>query len=138
MKKVMPKTLGSFDNSALTLYKVDIDTPGDYTAYQQVIEQISRNAVTASKEPLINPLTELSAIFGQSIPAKGRIHILIKLPPGQSIDPIDPGVCDAAAETVLTHPVYPSLIVYHSLQSLPYRPISTSTSSVCFILGSYG
>ena len=89
MKKVMPKTLGSFDNSALTLYKVDIDTPGDYTAYQQVIEQISRNAVTASKEPLINPLTELSAIFGQSIPAKGRIHILIScLQVSQSIQSI--------------------------------------------------
>jgi len=31
-----------------------------------------------------------------------------------------------------TYPVYPSLIVYHSP---PYRPTSTSTSSVCFILG---
>src|SRR5258706_11309280 len=30
--------------------------------------------------------------------------------------------------------VYPSLIVYHSLQSLPYRPTSTSTLSVCFVV----
>ena len=134
------RALGSIDTKPLTLYKVNIDVSRDETAYGQAMEQIHRNAVTAS-EPLNNPLNMLSAKFDQSILAGGseRIHILIKLPPGQSTDPIDPSVCDAVAETVLTCPVYPSLIVYHSVQSLrpitPYRPTLTSTSSVCLILG---
>jgi len=127
LKKCINGALGSIDTRTLTLYKVDIDVSGDDdAAYRQTIEQIHRNTVTASKEPLNNPHNKLSAKFGQSIPAEGRIHILIKLPPGQSINPIDPSVYDAVAETVLTRPVYPSLIVYHSLQSLSYRPTSMS------------
>jgi len=48
---------------------------------------------------------------------------LVAPPAGESMKTT---VCGTVAETVLTRPVYPSLIVYHSLQSLPYRPTSTS------------
>jgi len=118
IKKKNAQLLSSIDARTLTLYKADIDIDVDDTAYKQVIQQISNYTVTAPMEPLINPSHKLSAKFGQSTPAEQRIHILVEQPPGQSTDPIDPSVCDDVAETVLTRPVYPSLIVYHCLHSL--------------------
>jgi len=116
MKK--KRVLAEIEADTLALYKTDIDIDATDTAYKQVIQQISNNTTTAPKEPLLNPSHKLSAKFGKSIPADGRIHILVERPPGQSTDPIDPSVCDAVDETVLTRPVYPSLIVYHCLHSL--------------------
>jgi len=98
IKKEIQQTLGSIDHGALTLYKVDIDV-SDNAAYHKAIEQIHHNTVTASKELLSNPVHELSAIFGQSIPAGGRIHILVQLPLGQSIDLVNPRVW-CVAETI--------------------------------------
>jgi len=98
IKKVMPQTLGSFDNNALTLYKVDIDiSDDDNEAYLRAIDQIHRNMVT-TKELLGNPTHKLSAKFGQSIP-EGRIHILVQSPLGQSIDLVNPRVW-CVAETI--------------------------------------
>src|SRR5258706_2360702 len=69
----------------------------------------------------------------------GNLHILVEVPAGESFSSRpgrDVALTTPCNDSLIIHyrPVYPSLIVYHSLQSLPYRPTSTSTPSVCFVV----
>lgn len=102
----------------LELLKVNIDISDDHL-YKPATDQISRGAVT-STELLFNPSYQLSAKFGKSDPAKQHIHILVQLPPGQSTDLIDPSVCGAVAETILTRP-YGSTVLTQTID-LSYLP----------------
>ena len=109
--KKKAETTGSAHN--LKLYKVDINISDDddddddetfnvSTNYKQVMEKISQNTTytqeiqdlsTKPKQVLTNPLRKLSAIFRKSPPCVDEtIHILVELPPGESIDSIDPRV----------------------------------------------
>ena len=82
----------------LTLYKVNIDISSD-EALEHAMGTVSRNTTytqeiqdlsTESGRVLTNPLDKLSTIFGQSPPVDTRIRILVELPPGESINSIDP------------------------------------------------
>jgi len=99
IKTQAAKSLGEIDAHTLKLYKVNINISGN--AYEGVMGQISRNELNDhSKQKLVNPSDKLSTIFS-STPADGSIHILVERRLGQSIDP---SVCGAVAETVLTRP----------------------------------
>jgi len=102
----------------LELYQVDIE-PGDKRALKSNFEAINNNR---SHPPRLYGAQELSMHFGGNPPKAGNIHILIRISRRESRDPQPCGrhVADA-----------PRL----SLLSLPHRPTSTLTSSVCFILG---
>ena len=90
------KSTEELDSAAhsLTLYQVDLDISSD-DAYLHAMQTISRsttcaqvlqdlpNTADAKQEELINPSHELSTIFS-SAPAGHRIHIIVKLPPGES------------------------------------------------------
>src|SRR5258706_4934014 len=124
----------------LELYHVNIKF--DESHEERHIAQANEVLQGSTRQPLRLWLT-LSKI-AEGFP-EGELHILIQLPPGESIHS---RACGTAAEmyppnlqcppSLIIHyhyrPVYPSLIVYHSLQSLPYRPTSTSTPSVCFVV----
>ena len=95
--------LSSYDADSLVLYKVNINIPdnGDNDeAYHQVIAKISQNTtytqeiqnLSAEQQVLTNPLRRLSTIFGELSPVDTGIRILVELPPGESVDSIDPGV----------------------------------------------
>ena len=99
-EKVAP-TLASIGAAALKLYKVNIDIrendedDGDETKCDRAFLTISQNTTytqeiqdlsTEPKQVLTNPSRKLSAIFQSSRPVDGWIHILVELPPGESID----------------------------------------------------
>ena len=101
----MAPALASYAAASLVLYKVDInisDDDDDDETYKQVMEKISQNTTYTQeiqelsakpKQELTNPSRKLSAIFRQSPPCEDEtIHILVELPPGESIDSIDPRV----------------------------------------------
>jgi Crinkler effector protein N-terminal domain len=69
----------------LTLYKVEIDVSETET-FENVMKDISLSSIKANKKALSHPLYALSEYFDPSkLPAK-TIHILVKLPAGDSIN----------------------------------------------------
>ena len=68
----------------LRLYRANIDiktTP-------RVMEQIWESSIKFQREELF-PAYELSEYWGKNLP-KTTIHVLVELPPGESINSIDP------------------------------------------------
>jgi len=114
MKGAEPSTLGLFANSDLILYKVDIDPPND-AALDEILEAIYLGSVEHREDQKLRHSAKLSSVFGTAGPLACAINILVKPPTGESFDP---------RPQRRPRPVYPSLIVYHSL---PYRPTSLHT-----------
>ena len=92
-------TLASYEADTLTLYQVNIDISSD-EAFEQVTGKVSQNRTytqdiqnlsTEPKRVLTNPSKDLSEYWGEDLPKK-TIHILVELPPGDSIDSMDPRV----------------------------------------------
>src|SRR5258706_277023 len=124
------QALASFQALDLKLYKINIPVTPTYDA---AIEPIYQRTVNFNEDDeLKDPTAELEDVFPDGAPRK-TIHILVKVPEGESFSS-RPGRDVALTTPCNDRPVYPSLIVYHSLQSLPYRPTSTSTPSVCFVV----
>ena len=125
--------------SALKLYKINIRVPIG-TAFNTLIDSIHRRTIDFNeRDELEDPFCELSTIPGE-FPQR-HLHILVEVPAGESFSS-RPGRDVAEIMLSLTtpwiipcddsliihyHAVYPSMIVYHPLQSL--------TSSICFVLG---
>jgi len=132
------ETLASFQVSVLKLYKVNIPVP-DPSAEDTLIDSIYERTIEFNEGDELRHLTpELQDVFGESGPVRKNIHILVKVPEGESFssrpsrDVADCVIADTSLhcnDSLIIHycPVYPSLIVYRSLQSLPSRPTSTST-----------
>ena len=76
--------LDRFAAHALTLYKVNIDM-SDKAKFTKEIQDISQDLSKTEKE-LFNPSEELSNVFGETGPPKGKIHILVKSPEGELMD----------------------------------------------------
>ena len=100
IKEEKEHTLASYEADTLVLYKVNINTFSD-EAFERATGKVSQNTTytqeiqdlsTEPKRVLTNPSHELSVVFQSSPPANGWIHILVELPPGESIDSIDPRV----------------------------------------------
>jgi hypothetical protein len=95
--KAAAETTGPVYN--LVLYQVDIDVPTD-EAFEQAMQQISQsttcaeavqdlppNAANPMQKELINTSSKLSQHFRNTDFTKQAIHVLIKLPQGESIYP---------------------------------------------------
>jgi len=123
IKEKRQQKLADVDAATLNLYQVTVNGSPDRKRFIDQLNQLSQNL----NENMVGlrGCEQLSEYFGQSPPKK--YYIIVQIPEGELAgESIKATVCGALAETVLTHPIYPPLIVYHSLQSLPYRPTSMS------------
>jgi len=103
-------------------------TDTDTLMHEQVMQDISQKEVNTLKEELTNPSRKSSAKFGQSSTlAEESFHIPVQPPLGQSIDPIDPSVCDAVIETVLTCPVYLFIYFLWEREGMRHAPSRLNT-----------
>ena len=91
------QALGSFDATSLTLFKVKIDV--SQGNFKNMMKDISRGSVFFHRQELDLPSVKLCDIFQETDLPRLSIHILIKLPAGESINS---GVC--SAETMLSPP----------------------------------
>ena len=125
IKVEKPMALKDVDADHLTLYMAEIDTLLHPTTVMRIneLKRKSLNVLECKKLEIEEPL---STYFGENSQSK-RKYTIVKIPEGELIKT----TVWYRAETVLTSPIY----VYHFPQSLLYRPTSTSTSSICFILG---
>jgi hypothetical protein len=109
IKTKKAQALCSYDPDTLTLYQVYIDISTD-EAFEQAMQQTPQSTTCAEvvqallpntadpmQKELVNPSSELSQYFGNSDFSKQAIHILAKLPPGESIYPR----CGAVADMIL-------------------------------------
>ena len=133
IKKKAAQTLASIDAFKLTLYKVDIDMSMNY---RQVIEIISQDKTytqeiqgLSTKRELDDPSEKLSVIFSPR-PADRRISILVELPPGESIDSIDPRVW-CVAETSFIRPALSISTLFICLVEPP--PVSGIHISISYV-----
>jgi len=117
IKEEAKPTLDLVPATHLTLHRVTISASLRKEPRRNELNQLSKNLPEDTELEAYEPL---SADIYNSPPEGKKYIILVRTPEGESI------YCDAAAETVLTRPIYPPLIVYHSLQSLPFRLTSTS------------
>src|SRR5258706_11614449 len=134
----------------LELHRMDVGASDLQKAIKDV-ETLAPRLIPADR---LNPTLDLKDVFPEGVPRK-KIHILVRVPEGESFSSrpardVAEIVLSLTTPCIVTcphrvptpsliihyhyRPVYPSLIVYHSLQSLPYRPTSTSTPSVCFVV----
>src|SRR5258706_7761908 len=136
------QTLRSFQAFDLKLYKINTPMPDDLPTYETLIDSIYLRTIGLNEgNELRHPFLKLSTFqdgFQDGFP-DGNLHILVEVPAGESFSSRpgrDVALTTPCNDSLIIHyrPVYPSLIVYHSLQSLPYRPTSTSTPSVCFVV----
>jgi len=123
--KEKKQALKEIDADHLTLHLVTIDASFGQGALINELKTLFENL--SECRPLHDDTEALSNIFGE-IPAGKRYIILVRTPEGESV------YCNAVAETVLTRPFIPCRSSL-TPSNTPYRPTSTSTSSVCFILG---
>ena len=78
----------------LTLHQVNINVSNKETR-ANVMLQISQDSITTNGEEL-NPLSTISQYY-KAVPRKNHVHVLIRLPRGELIDP---RVCGAVAWTI--------------------------------------
>ena len=78
------ETLASFQVSVLKLYKVNIPVP-DPSAEDTLIDSIYERTIEFNEGDELRHLTpELQDVFGESGPVRKNIHILVKVPEGES------------------------------------------------------
>jgi len=75
--------LNAFAPDQLTLYKIHVDTTK--TTYTTVVQDISQDLSNTQKVKRLDPMDELSDVFGTMGPPKEKIHILVERPAGESI-----------------------------------------------------
>jgi Crinkler effector protein N-terminal domain len=86
IKKKKPAYLKDIDADGLTLYQVNIDASTDENTTKEV-ENISPNLDTSKKATKLRPMDLLSTCTWELDPTKQTIHILVKVPKSESIDP---------------------------------------------------
>jgi len=83
VKKEKVDILDAFAADQLTLYKIHVDTIK--TTYTTVVQDISQDLSNTQKVTQLDPMDELSEVFGTMGPPKEKIHILVERPAGESI-----------------------------------------------------
>ena len=109
--KKIPFTLKEVETRHLKLYKTEIKLSEDEAHIEEVNKQFK---LLSDVDKGLKTWNELSEVFKPLGPLKDNIHILVRLPPGESIDP---KVGGAIAETKRPHIV----------------PSTTPTLNVCAI-----
>ena len=78
--------LVAIDADALSLYHVNVGALDMQKAIVEV-EGIFQDLSTSENREWLNPITTLESIFGASGPPRDKIHILVLVPGGESMDP---------------------------------------------------
>lgn len=95
IKEEKKHTLASYEADQFTLYKANIYISGE-EAYTQVMQDIHQGLIKVGEEMV--PMFTLSRYFKEPDVREETTHILVRLPPSESIDSIDPRVL-CVAET---------------------------------------
>ena len=83
IKQEKEKMLAAYDPDQLTLYKILVKTTK--TTYTTIVQDISQDLSDRQKATKLDPMDELSEVFGAMGPPKERVHILVERPAGESI-----------------------------------------------------
>ena len=78
--------LNAIDAVALSLYHINVGALDMQKAIVEV-EGIFQDLSTSENREWLNPITTLESIFGASGPPRDKIHILVLVPGGESMDP---------------------------------------------------
>jgi len=125
IKEKRQQKLAGVDAATLKLYQVTVNGSPDRKRFIDQLNQLSQNL--NENMVVLRGCEQLSEYFGKSPTPPKTYYTIVQIPEGEPAgESIKTTVCGALAETVLTRPIYSPLIAYHSLQSLPYRPTSTS------------
>ena len=112
------QTLASIDAHLMTLYKVNIDV-SKTDLYYKAMQQIHQSSIEVGE--MMVPLYVVSRYWEKSEP-NSTIHILVKLPPGESSDSIDPRVW-CVAETSPISSAMPKTPRNKHPRLIPYTPL---------------
>lgn len=82
IKREKPHELAGIDANELTLYQINVDV-SDEEKYIEEVKTLAQKLNTLNKLNMAKPLGE---VFSPSGPRENRIHILVKLPEGETND----------------------------------------------------
>ena len=85
--KLESPELGGLAANTLSLYRIDVDASNKQRAIHEV-KTIAQNLRITDR---LNPVSKLNMVFPSGIPG-GKVHILVKIPEGESIDSTACGV----------------------------------------------